>query len=45
MKSLIIVCVTVVSFVSSQNLILAQDKKAEEKLNPPQSPISESVDR
>lgn len=34
MKSLIIVCVTVVSFVSSQNLILAQDKKAEEKTKP-----------
>ena len=34
MKSLIILCVTVVSFVSSQNLILAQDKKAEEKTKP-----------
>ncbi|NBT60682.1 MAG: hypothetical protein EBT02_02755 [Planctomycetia bacterium] len=34
MKSLIIVCVTVVSFVCSQNLILAQDKKAEEKTKP-----------
>ncbi|MBJ7343803.1 MAG: signal peptide peptidase SppA [Gemmataceae bacterium] len=34
MKSLIILCVTVVSFVCSQNLILAQDKKAEEKTKP-----------
>ena len=34
MKSLIIFCVTVVSFVCSQNLILAQDKKAEEKTKP-----------